>query len=111
MKAEWGKRAIKQFRAAVLFIKMESYQGAEKFRLGILGQIDKATKHPENYGPDKQKRMNDGSYRYFTKYSYRVSYRVMPNGITYGTKANHSKELQLLIHSLSDNFWTNSPIN
>jgi len=81
MITEWGKRAVKQFRTAVLYIKNDSYQGAEKFRLGILKQIGKAARHPENYGLDKQKRMNDGSYRYFTKYSYRVSYRVMPHGI------------------------------
>lgn len=38
-------------------------------------------KHPEKHPLDKFKKDNDGSWRAFEKYSYRLSYRVLDNQI------------------------------
>lgn len=81
MKVAWGKRAEKQFFALVDYIKEDSELQPLKVGRKILEQLKRASIYPENYGLDKYRRMNDGTYRYFNKYSYRISYRVLNNGI------------------------------
>jgi plasmid stabilization system protein ParE len=54
---------------------------AEKVKRGILLKIDSLLKHPEKFNPDKYKLNNDGSFRVFELYHYRVSYRFIATEI------------------------------
>lgn len=72
----WGKNAEKQLSGIFGYIVKDSFQQAEKVIDAIVTQVDAIAKNPEKFPPDKYKRHNDGSYRAFTKFRYRVSYRV-----------------------------------
>jgi plasmid stabilization system protein ParE len=78
---KWNKRALKQFDDLVKYIEEDSLINAEKVKLGILIKIDGLLKHPEKYNPDKYKINNDGSFRAFELYHYRISYRFVINEI------------------------------
>jgi plasmid stabilization system protein ParE len=81
MKVQWGKRAERQFLEAIEYIKKDSEQNAEKVGRILLQIIDNLPNHPEQYGLEKYKLPNDGSYRYFIKYHYRISFRVQKNTV------------------------------
>jgi plasmid stabilization system protein ParE len=74
---KWNKRALKQFDDLVKYIEEDSLINAEKVKLGILIKLDSLLKHPEKYNPDKYKTNNDGSFRAFELYHYRISYRFV----------------------------------
>ena len=71
-----------QLKEAYEFIKLDSPKNAEKVRSKILSAIKELTDHPERYGPDKYRMNNDGSFRAFEIYKYRISYHVSPDQIT-----------------------------
>ena len=75
-KIRWDIQALQQFNAAINYIALDSVQGAEKVRQGILKKIDRLKTHPAFYNPDKYKKNNDGNFRAFELYHYRVSYYV-----------------------------------
>lgn len=77
----WSKRASMELRMAYEYILQDSPQNAEKVRNEILETTIKLTKHPEKYPPDKYKKNNNGNWRAFEIYHYRVTYRVMQNEI------------------------------
>jgi plasmid stabilization system protein ParE len=66
---------------AVKYIEEDSLKNAEKFKREILKKIDELLLQPERYSPDKYKINNDGSYRAFEIFSYRISYRYISNQI------------------------------
>jgi plasmid stabilization system protein ParE len=72
---KWNKRAITQFDEAIEYIESDSSANAEKVKKEILLTIDSLLQHPEKYNPDKYKTQNDGSFRAFELYHYRISYR------------------------------------
>lgn len=72
---KWNKRAIRQLDEAIAYIEQESLAGAEKVKKEILIKIDALQKRPEQYARDKYKSENDGSFRAFELYHYRISYR------------------------------------
>lgn len=72
----WDKTAYTSLQVAYDYIKEESLVNAEQVREGILKIIEGLPAHPEKYPPDKFKKQNDGNYRAFEKYSYRVVYKV-----------------------------------
>lgn len=55
---------------------MIRYKNAEKVRKDILETIARILKYPSMYPPDKYKKENDGSFRAFELYRYRISYHV-----------------------------------
>lgn len=59
---------------AYLFIRKRSYQNAEKVREKILESIAQLALNPEHHSPDKYCDENDGSFRAFEVYKYRVTY-------------------------------------
>lgn len=59
----------------------DSVQNAEGVRVQLLQKIDQLIAFPDIYPKDKYKANNDGSYRAFELHHYRVSYRIMKNGI------------------------------
>lgn len=75
-KISWDKQAAIQFRKALNFIRKDSFLNAEKVRREILKKIDELLQSPEKYSLDKYKINNNGNYRAFELYHYRVSYFV-----------------------------------
>lgn len=54
----------------------DSYQQAEKVKLDILASTRKLATQPEIHPPDKYRKNNDGSFRAYELYHYRIAYRV-----------------------------------
>ena len=77
----WTKEAKDELRKAFLYIRMSSLQNAEMVRDDIINATIVLAKHPEKHALDKFKTDNDGTWRAFEKYHYRVSYRITPNEI------------------------------
>lgn len=73
------KRSQQHLKAAYDHINEDSPQNAIKVVEGIAKAMNKAINNPEFYGPDKYKINNDGSYRAFEKYHYRIAYRYSKN--------------------------------
>ncbi len=71
-----------QLREAYTYIKLDSPKSAEKVKAKILSSINELADHPEKYPRDKYRLNNDGSYRAFEIYKYRVSYHVSQEQIT-----------------------------
>ncbi|MBA4197858.1 MAG: type II toxin-antitoxin system RelE/ParE family toxin [Chitinophaga sp.] len=77
----WNKVALLQFQKAISFIKEKSPQNAEKVKNVLIALIERLSIHPENFPPDKYKQNNDGNYRAFEKYHFRISYYVTAHEI------------------------------
>ena len=71
-------RSILQFKKLYDYIKVESPQGAEKVREAIILTAEKLKSAPLLFEADRFKTNNDGSYRAFTEYNFRVTYKVKP---------------------------------
>jgi plasmid stabilization system protein ParE len=71
-----------QLREAYDFIKTDSPKNAEKVRIKILSAIKKLADQPDRHSMDKYRLANDGSYRAFEIYKYRISYHVSMEQIT-----------------------------
>ncbi|MEM7551079.1 MAG: type II toxin-antitoxin system RelE/ParE family toxin [Bacteroidota bacterium] len=81
LKLVWNKRPSSYLKKELKRISRESFQGAESVETGILSNLDKALDEPERYPSDKYKKNNDGTYRAFETYSYRVAYRFSKSEI------------------------------
>lgn len=77
----WSKISLNQFNEAINHIKANSVQNAENVRVQLLNKIGQLVKFPDIYPKDKYKTKNDGSYRSFELYHYRVTYRIIKSGI------------------------------
>lgn len=71
-----------QLKEAYNYIKLDSPKSAEKIKAKILASIMDLADHPERYSKDKYRLNNDGSYRAFEIYKYRVSYHISQTQIT-----------------------------
>jgi len=71
-----------QLKEAYEFIRLDSPKNAEKVKSEILAAIQKLSDHPERYHPDQYRLNNDGAYRAFELYKYRVSFHVSQTQIT-----------------------------
>jgi plasmid stabilization system protein ParE len=71
-----------QLKEAYDFIKLDSLKNAEKVKSKILSASRELADHPERYSQDKYRIKNDGSYRAFEIYKYRVSYHISPDQFT-----------------------------
>ncbi len=80
-KTNWSKTAKKQYSAAIEYILNDSIKNAETVERKFREKLKTVSKFPETCPPDKYKVDNDGSYRVFILYHYRVSYRVKTNEI------------------------------
>ena len=68
--------AKQQLKELYLYIKKDSLQNAHKVKNEILSSIKKLIKNPEVHAPDKYCLENDGSFRAFELYKYRITYHV-----------------------------------
>lgn len=72
----WDKEAILQLEEIYKYISERSLKAAEKVKRSIKETIQKLGRFPEVHNPDRFKNNNDGSFRAFEKYSYRVTYKI-----------------------------------
>ena len=77
----WKRKAVRQLANAIKYIEEVSLVNAEKFEKEILKKLAELLLQPERYQPDKFKINNDGSFRAFEIYGYRISYRYTSNQI------------------------------
>jgi len=68
-------------RKAYNYIKNDSPQNAEKVKNKILTSIMALQNNPEMHPPDKFRLNNDGSFRAFEIYKYRITYQISPHQI------------------------------
>lgn len=73
--------AKKSLQEAYQYIKSDSLQNAEKVRAKIAASIKELIKNPERHAPDKYRMDNDGSYRAYEIYKYRITYQVSADAI------------------------------
>ena len=71
-----------QLKKAYEYIRQDSPQNAEKVRAKILVSISKLAGKPTRHPKDKYRMNNDGSYRAYEIYKYRISYHTTPEQIT-----------------------------
>lgn len=77
----WSNSAKKELRKAYEYIALDSLQNAQLVRDTIIDLTIELAIHPEKHPLDKFKNDNDGNWRAFEKYNYRVSYRILENQI------------------------------
>jgi plasmid stabilization system protein ParE len=80
MKIKWSTSATASLKHIFDYIKVDSLQNAETVVSGIIDSVS-ALDQLIVHRPDKYKRNNDGSYRAFEIFSYRISYRITPQEI------------------------------
>lgn len=68
----WSKRAYNSLNQAHQYIGQTSPTNAEMVKEGILAIIRELPQNPEKFPPDRFKNENNGTYRAFEAYSYRV---------------------------------------
>ena len=63
------------------YIKIDSFQNAEKVKSEILKSFEELLKHPSKHPPDKYRRDNDESFRAYELFSYRITYHISDDEI------------------------------
>lgn len=77
----WSKNAENQLKEIYQYIKSESVQNAEQVKSKIFQSTLPLSENPERYPVDKYKRNNDGSFRAYEIYSFRISYHIATSEI------------------------------
>ena len=73
----WDKRAFEQFNEIYNSLKVnENLSFATKVKNTILKSTNELIYTPEIYEQDRFKVDNDGTYRAFEKFKYRIAYRI-----------------------------------
>ena len=72
----WNENAKKELKKIYEYILKDSSQNALKVRQKIIEHILSLLANPEKHPLDKYKINNDGTWRAFEIYHYRISYRV-----------------------------------
>ncbi|AXY74527.1 type II toxin-antitoxin system RelE/ParE family toxin [Paraflavitalea soli] len=78
----WDEEARDYFKETIAYIKKDSVQNAEKIKQEILLSTRELANEPEKlHAPDKYRVNNNGSYRAYELYHYRISYFTSPEYI------------------------------
>lgn len=77
----WGIHAKKELANIFEYISLESPKNARKVADTIVDLTLSLSQNPLKYPLDKYKKNNDGTWRAFEKYHYRVAYHIMANEI------------------------------
>jgi plasmid stabilization system protein ParE len=72
----WTPQAIAELRKAYDYISKDSLQNARKVVDELTRIADQLSARPEMFPADKFKKNNDGKWRAFEKYHYRISYLI-----------------------------------
>lgn len=78
---EWSHEASVQFNDVLKYLFNESENAADIVGSTILDEVARLNEHPTAHTLDCFKKPNDGNYRAFIVYSYRISYYVGVNVI------------------------------
>jgi plasmid stabilization system protein ParE len=70
----WTRQAVRQFNAAIKFIRKDSEQNADKVKETILNKINGLSDNRIVHRLDSYKKNNDGNYLYFEVLRYRIVY-------------------------------------
>ena len=77
----WTPQAIAELKKAYDYISKDSPQNARKVVDELTAIADRLATQSEMFPPDKFKKNNDGTWRAFEKYHYRISYRITADNI------------------------------
>lgn len=77
----WSDSAKAELKKAYEYIALDSLQNAKMVRDTLIDLTIELPKNPEKYPSDKFKKENDGTWRAFEKYHYRISYRILKDQI------------------------------
>ena len=72
----WTPRAIAELRKAYDYISKDSPQNARKVVDELTQIANQLPAQPDMFPADKFKKNNDGSWRAFEKFHYRISYLI-----------------------------------
>ena len=86
----WNMIAQKQVRKIYEYIFQDSVQNAGKVLEEITISTTKLENNPERFGLDQYKKNNDGSYRYYELYQYRIAFRIYKNHIRIFTSTKYA---------------------
>ena len=90
----WDIKAYFQLEKEHKYIKKKSIIAADKVRKSIRDTAKSLALHPEIFSLDRFKKNNDGNYRAFERYSYRISYKVKETQIII-LRVRHTSRLPL----------------
>ena len=88
----WPKIVQNQLAKVHEHILKDSVQNAEKVKKDILASTHKLETNPEIYPLDKYRKNNDGSFRAYKLYHYRIAYRITETQIII-VRIRHSKRV------------------
>ncbi len=91
VKIVWRKLALLQLKEAFDYIKKDSLQSAENVRNAIFSATDNLKYNPEIHPLDKYRKNNDGTFRAFEIYSYRIAYQITKSEIRI-LRVRHTKQ-------------------
>ena len=77
----WSNSAKAELKKSYEYIALDSLQNAQMVRDALIDLTIELPKHPEKHPVDKFKNDNDGTWRAFEKYHYRISYRILKDQI------------------------------
>ncbi len=82
LKIAIDNKAKQQLRQLYDYIKKDSLHNAENVKSIILTSIKELISNPQLHPPDKYRINNDGTFRAFEIYKYRITYHVSKEQIT-----------------------------
>jgi plasmid stabilization system protein ParE len=92
-KVNWTNPAYKDFENAIKYIAIRNPLNAIKVKDNILFEVFLLLKNPEKNIPDNLKKNNDGSFRFFIIYEFKISYQIVDEGVLI-VRFRHMKQKQ-----------------
>ena len=80
-KVTWGKRAARDFNAAIKYIRKDSEQNADNVKEIMLNKINGLADNRVVHRRDPYKKNNDGKFLYFEILRYRIVYYAAPDEV------------------------------
>ena len=80
-KVTWGKRAAREFNAAIKYIRKDSEQNADNVKEIMLNKINGLADNKVVHRRDPYKKNNDGKFLYFEILRYRIVYYAAPDEV------------------------------
>jgi plasmid stabilization system protein ParE len=77
----WSNSAKTELKKAYDYIALDSLQNAQMVRDALIDLTIDLFENPEKHPLDKFKKHNDGNWRAFEKYHYRISYRILKDQV------------------------------
>lgn len=91
----WSNSAKAELKKAYNYIALDSLQNAQMVRNVLIDMTIELPKNPEKHPLDQFKKDNDGTWRAFEKYHYRVSYHILKDEIRI-VRLRHTRKSPLI---------------